>query len=391
MCGIIAGFNKKHDINEEVLLQFEDQSSRGTNGFGSIFLDENGKFSILRATGQIKGILDIKLNPSKAVIFHHRMPSASKNKISQTHPIKVSSGDLKNDYYFVHNGVIRNEEERKKHHEKELGYKYSTAVEETGWYNKPEIMFNDSEVIAYDIARFIEGQTNKIKTYGSVAFIMLQVNKKTQKTKKVFYGRNSGNPLKLAKSRDYIFLSSEGKGENIKEDMLYSFKLNDYKITKRKMILPTEDTEEKESPKKEKKKDDMEIESNISTPNISRRLEPWRGSHGYNDDNWTAWEDRDKIDDNWMAWEDEDKIDEYFDAAQLELDNLKESLKDGMHLDSLYTIDTEYIVKEIASNVSRAVELAREIKTNELMREDEKSPVEEETAVAATPVKKTAK
>lgn len=361
MCGIVAGFDKKKDVNEDVLLQFEDQSSRGTNGFGSIFMDETGKFSISRATGQIKAILDIKLQPTKMLIFHHRQPSSSKNKISQTHPILISSGDLKYDYYIVHNGVIHNDDERKKHHNENLGYTYSTEVETDGWYGKKDIMFNDSEVLGYDIARFIEGQTNEIKTAGSAAFIMVQVTKKHQKIRQVFYGRNSGNPLKLAKSRDFIFLSSEGKGEAIKENMLYSFAPNDFKIKKKKMAIPTSrpvangKTEDKDDKKEDKDDDDK--------PNGRIKHTTFDGyAHSSRDYNY---------DDEWMAWEEEEELDRYFNAAQLEMDNLKDTIKEAINGEELYLIDTEDIVKNIAVNLSRAVEYARNLKVSTYFNDPE--------------------
>lgn len=368
MCGIVAGFSKKQNINEEVLIQFEDQSSRGTNGFGSIFLDEKGKFSIYRATGQIKAILDVKLKPTKALIFHHRMPSSSKNKISQTHPIKISSGDLKHDYYFVHNGVIRNEDERKKVHNDELGYNYSTEVEHDSWYDKKEIMFNDSEVIGYDIARFIEDQTKIIEAAGSVAFIMTQVDKKSQVVKQIFYGRNSGNPLKLAKTRDYIFLSSEGKGDDIKEDTLYSFKLNDYKITKKKMVIPTisytDAVEEDKKDKEEEKSKGIIVEKESFTDYDDRGWKNLRSAHNY--------------DDEWMNFEEEQEVDKYFNAATMELDNLREIIAEAKG-DELYLIDTEDIVKNIAIQVSRGVEYARNLKISEYIADQEDELVIDKT------------
>ncbi len=380
MCGIVAGFNKAKDINEEVLLQFEDQSSRGTNGFGSLFINKDGKFTVSRATGQIKAIIDAYRTPAKMMIFHHRMPSSSKNKISQTHPIRITSGDLKHEYYFVHNGTIRNDKERKEYHEKELGYKYSTEVEENGWYDKKEIMYNDSEVLAYDIARFIEGQTTEIKTAASAAFIVAQVSKKTQKVTKIFYGRNFGNPLNLAKTRDYIFLSSEGKGEPIKENMLYSFKLDDYKIVKKKMTIPTSTFESD---------NDVEEHKGNATPKTI----------GFNDDpdDFGSYHiakgktNRYPIDDDWMTWEEEEDLNKYFNACQLELDNLKDIVTEAGG-EELYMIDVEDTIKNIAINLSQGVDYARRLKASEYAQSetDEVEEIKEDKAIVL-PTKTSAK
>lgn len=365
MCGIVAAFDKKKDVNEDVLLQFEDQSSRGTNGFGSMFIDDKGKFNIMRATGQIKAILDIKLAPTKMLIFHHRQPSSSKNKISQTHPIKISAGDLKHDYYIVHNGVIHNHEERKKVHNDELGYVYSTEVEGEGWGGKKESMYNDSETLGYDIARFIEGQDNKIETVGSAAFIMAQIDKKSEKVLKVFYGRNNGNPLKLAKSRDFLFLSSEGKGEEIKPDMLYSFSPDDFKITKKKMAISTYRTVVSNDGKD--KGDETKPKGTVKQIGFN--------SYNYDDDDYYGGYGRTYgrgvADDEWMSFEEEEELDKYFNAAQLELDNLREAIKEATHGEELYLLDTEDIVKNIAVNVARGVEYARNLKISEYMASPE--------------------
>lgn len=362
MCGIVAAFNKNKDVNEDVLLQFEDQSSRGTNGFGSIFLDEEGKFNIMRATGQIKAILDIKLQPTKMLIFHHRQPSSSKNKISQTHPILISSGDLKYEYYIVHNGVIYNDDERKKYHEKELGYKYSTDVEISGWYGEKETMYNDSEILGYDIARFIEGQTDKIETAGSAAFIMVQVTKKDQRIRKVFYGRNESNPLKLAKSRDYLFLSSEGKGEDIKPDMLYSFSPDNFKITKRKMAIPSSRIQSNEPADKDHKKDESKDEvilKRTSFDKYNRDVPYDRTISSYQDPN-----------EEWMSFEEEEELEKYFTSAHRELDELLEDIKDSKG-EQIYLIDSEEAIRNIAINISQGLEYARQLKIANYMANSE--------------------
>lgn len=228
MCGIIGAFHygkNKTNVNEITMEIMEDQILRGEDGFGAIFIDEKGKFITKRATELQKLFFDNYMNPSKMMILHHRYPTSTDNKINQTHPMLIKNKSLKFEYLIVHNGVITNEDKLKEKHEK-AGFKYLTEDEER---------FNDSESLAIEVAKFIENKITKIGAIGSCAFIALQYSKKTKKVNKIYYGRNNGNPLKLAKSRGFLYLSSDGKGDEIKKETLYSFDLKNFKIKKRKM------------------------------------------------------------------------------------------------------------------------------------------------------------
>ena len=158
--------------------------------------------------------------------MHHRNPTSSDNKLSQTHPIFVSNGSLKYDYYVIHNGMISNSDELRENHEK-LGFIYNTT--RTNRFSKEE--YNDSESLAIETAMYIEKQTKEMMIEGSAAFIVVQTNKKTQKAVNIFFGRKD-NPLKLAGRQGEIRLSSEGKGEEITEDMLYCFNIKSPSLTK---------------------------------------------------------------------------------------------------------------------------------------------------------------
>ncbi len=237
MCGIVAGFNinqNKNPVNEDIATIYEDQFHRGIKGFGTIFINENKSFNLKRATEPIKFMVQL-LQPSNkttGIIAHHRFPSSSENKISQTHPILVSNKELKYDYLVIHNGGIANDKWRKVEQEK-LGYEYTTA--RITDKNFPE--HNDSEALAIDLARFIEQKDKTIPAVGTAAFIAIAISKKTTKINRIFFGRNSGNPLNLAKSNKQIRISSEGPGNEIKENILYSFNLKDFKIQKRKINI----------------------------------------------------------------------------------------------------------------------------------------------------------
>lgn len=233
MCGIIAGFSKTQDVTSEIMDQFQDQRHRGTNGFGVMSIKEDGSFDIKRATSEILACVDLRLTESKMVLFHHRIPTSSTNKCNQTHPIKVEHEDFDNDYYLIHNGVIRNTDDLFQQHIKE-GYHYSTfeQIDSSSQYN-------DSESLAFEIAKFIEGKSKEVTAFGTVAFFIVQVNKKTQKVEKIFFGRNDGNPMNIHQSGGQVFLSSEGKGAEVVEDYLYSFSptAKKFKISKTKMII----------------------------------------------------------------------------------------------------------------------------------------------------------
>lgn len=240
MCGIIGAFNdeknQEESVNRWIIDTLQDQLERGQEGFGIIFIGADLKVRVERATEISKSLLDLYMpnNRVRMIVMHHRAPTSTDNKLKQTHPIYVDNGSLKYKYLFVHNGVIGNSDEVKKAHEA-LGFIYTTECEERKYKNGPK-KFNDSECLAIEVARFIEKQTDTLAAIGSAAFVCLQVNKKTDKLLRVFYGRNA-SPLNLSATRGKLRLSSEGEGNPIAEDYLYEFSPKDFKIKKRKMTM----------------------------------------------------------------------------------------------------------------------------------------------------------
>lgn len=234
MCGIIGAFHtgsNKMPVNETVLNQFEDQKERGIEGFGIIKINDKMEYKVDRATEGYKFMWDIHQDEVRNMILHHRIPTSSDNTLAQTHPILVDNGSLQFKYLLVHNGVIRNDKELKKEHE-DLGFVYTT---------QDELRFNDSECVAIEMARFIEGQTDVVGTRGNVAFICVQIDKKTDKITKLYFGRNEGNPLNMAKTRGKLLLSSTGPGETVTPFKLYECKLDaDMKLSKRQMCFAPE-------------------------------------------------------------------------------------------------------------------------------------------------------
>lgn len=238
MCGIVAGFSKKGKrISKSIMKRYEAQKHRGSQGFGYVafYKDGNGgRLSVGRSVDE-KGIRTKIMNENSSMImFHHRLPTSTPNVEEATHPIFVSHEELDYDYFVVHNGVIRNSDELRKKHEA-LGYVYNTIVETevvtkyTAKSNGAKYYldgtktekFNDSESLAIEVARYIDGMTSRIDTVGTVATIAWKVNKETGKLISISYGHNSGNPMTIADNKDYFFLSSVG-GTDIPEDILYT-------------------------------------------------------------------------------------------------------------------------------------------------------------------------
>ena len=249
MCGLISYFSfptidkktkkkiKPEPVNEEVINQLEDQIDRGNEGFGILMINEKNEIELKRATEISKALLDLYMTKSPMIIMHHRNPTSSENKISQTHPILVSDGSLKHDYYVIHNGMISNADDLKEKHEK-LGFIYNTV--RTNNFDREE--FNDSESLAIEIAMYIEKQTKEISIEGSAAFVIVQIDKKTKKATNIFFGRKD-NPLKLSGRQGEIRLSSEGKGEKISEKILYKFSIKSPSLTKTCLNFKKEEKE----------------------------------------------------------------------------------------------------------------------------------------------------
>jgi predicted glutamine amidotransferase len=232
MCGIIAMFDKRvkgEDVNEAVVNQYEEQFNRGTDGYGAVFIAKDGSYKIKRATEATKALIDLYMNPSKMILFHHRQPTSTDNFMDQTHPMVISHGSLKHDYLVVHNGIISNDDELKAKHEK-LGFIYRTQYTEDT--TAATVKFNDSECLAIEVARYIEEQSEEIDTFSSAAFVALQIDKKTDKVIQVFFGKSQASALNIHSSAGRIELSSEGRGAEVTEQ-LWSFNIENFKLKSR--------------------------------------------------------------------------------------------------------------------------------------------------------------
>lgn len=240
MCGIIGSFKTKanHYANESVVNQYEEQHGRGSEGFGVILINKRKEITVRRATEAAKFMYDLHMKQVPFMIAHHRFPTSSKNHLSQTHPLLVSHDSLDSDYLVVHNGVIGNAEALQKEHA-ELGFQYRTAhyVYPYTTSKEPSLKFNDSEALAIELARFIDGDSKIVGTRGAAAFIVVQIDKEKQTVKRIHFGRNDTNPLHMAKTRGELFLSSSGKGDNLSPHILYSCSLEGEMELSRKPIV----------------------------------------------------------------------------------------------------------------------------------------------------------
>jgi hypothetical protein len=222
MCGIIGAFDSREgaSVNAWVVDAYEEQHARGQRGFGTVGSDGEAT-EVRRACTEAKFMFDLHARDWPMLLAHHRQPTSSDNHLDQTHPLAVRHDGLKADWLVVHNGVIRNCEKLKAEHEA-MGFAYATAYVEVGYDGKETDKFNDSESLAIEVARYIEGQTDEVGTLGSAAFVALELEKGTGRILRVHYGRNS-NPLHVESGKGFVRLSSEGAGADCEAFKLHSF------------------------------------------------------------------------------------------------------------------------------------------------------------------------
>lgn len=229
MCGIVYVSRKDGKrAGKMTFKRYKRQQARGTDGFGFVGFGKD-KIDIVTRTENEDGISKkLDKNNSDTILFHHRLPTSTPNLAEMAHPIKVENKKLKYIYYVVHNGIISNDDELKKKHNK-MGFSYTTAMvrklkifTQKNKTIEREDFFNDSESFAIDLALYLEGKQKNLKSEGSIAFIALKTTKKG-KPLNLYYGRNSGNPLRIESDKTFFCLRSEGSGYLIMPDVLYNY------------------------------------------------------------------------------------------------------------------------------------------------------------------------
>jgi predicted glutamine amidotransferase len=168
MCGIIYAKNLIGDrpVNNLVKILYQNQKDRGQQGFGFVGLSRK-RIGTYRATGE-RGIMKyLSACQYDEIIFHHRFPTSTHNTLKSTHPFVIEMDDKR--YYFAHNGIVQNADELEEKHSRK-GITYSSAEGAD---------FNDSEALAWDVCLWLSKKQQKIEAKGSVAFLCLEVDKRT--------------------------------------------------------------------------------------------------------------------------------------------------------------------------------------------------------------------
>lgn len=224
MCGIV--FAKDTGIMANITARrYQRQKHRGTQGFGYVSA-LNGEIIGLERSTEEKDILEkLHQDIGNMILFHHRFPTSTPNYVEATHPIFVSHESLKHDYLVVHNGVVSNAGILRTRHEA-AGFKYRTLltsydVTVDGTQYIAGERFNDTEALAIELAITIEAIGTKLDITGTAAFIAYQIEKGKNRIEKVFFGRNTLNPLKVWGYKNFVTICSEGAGEDAEPHTLY--------------------------------------------------------------------------------------------------------------------------------------------------------------------------
>lgn len=228
MCGLI--WIKRKDgkkAYKNVLKRYRAQQHRGKEGYGYVAIQDNKVVSYKRAVTELEIIKLMEKEVASEILFHHRLPTSTPNLEETAHPIKVSNHYLDHEYFFAHNGVIRNTEDLKKEHEK-LGFRYNTELLEgiksvsTGNMYVEKKRWNDSESLAIESALVIDGRQKAINTKGPAAVIGLKV--KGDVVVDRFFYRNTMNPLCYHEDNVMIAITSLGKGNFIPTTFVHRLK-----------------------------------------------------------------------------------------------------------------------------------------------------------------------
>lgn len=230
MCGILYVKRLDNKPAAKILSRrYRKQRGRGSEGFGFISIKQSGRATApQRFMYEHEALSALKDNRHQHVLMHHRFPTSTPNVPESTHPLLIAHAELQYDYFVLHNGTISNDVELKTAHEK-LGYKYHTELytkytATSGKTYHDPVMWNDSEALAIELARTIEGKQNSVLARGNIAYIVLQVEKTTHQALALYYGTNGGNPLTIQRTKEFLCIASEG-GTAVNDDICYRLNL----------------------------------------------------------------------------------------------------------------------------------------------------------------------
>lgn len=227
MCGIIVckrfdGIPARGIIEQ----QYKNQKSRGIKGFGFVSMKDEKVEQFVKSADEANILKALRETTSDHVLFHHRNPTSTPNVWEAAHPILVESDSLKYNYLVMHNGSIKNTLTLKAQHEKE-GFVYRTqlnrvSISRAGTIYPEAPMWNDSESLAIELAKDLDDKCAGIdEPEGTIAFVAMQIEKKTLKVRKLFWGRNYQGSLIFQSNDRLMLISSEGKGKQIETETLF--------------------------------------------------------------------------------------------------------------------------------------------------------------------------
>ena len=246
MCGLALAANKKRKrVGHRVYDLYKKQKHRGQAGYGFISIQDGVMQELVRGKSELSIKSELLSEQSELILFHHRQPTSTPNTIGTTHPIFVSNDELEHDYYVMHNGCVSNDDELKKKHE-ELGYIYTTEYVEMKFAKnnagEMEILetgdtkFNDSEALAIEAARLIEGKQNKMENRGAAAFFVVQLEKGSKNVAAVYYAQNFGRQLGFQKKKGWTLIASEN-GKEVTQLKLYRMDPKTFEITESELDM----------------------------------------------------------------------------------------------------------------------------------------------------------
>lgn len=174
---------------------------------------------------RIKKLLNRKKH--EEVMFHHRYSTSTIDVRNACHPFSTKDY-FESQYVGMHNGVLNNSKTLKTDHLKR-GIQY-VSTQENG-------TFNDSEALVYDLARYFEGEVDRLTASGTIAFIVIKMVNGKRDT--LFFGHNSGNPLVMKKTNNSITISSTGEGEPVPINKLHMYNYETGKLRVTDMTIPS--------------------------------------------------------------------------------------------------------------------------------------------------------
>ncbi len=208
--------------------RYKRQRSRGTQGFGFYV---PGMDRLTHNTREQRILRLLKRSESSEILYHHRWPTSTDNVRNACHPFSTKTF-FANNYVLVHNGMIWNDVELSRAHA-ERGISYISA--------QSDGKFNDSEALLWDVALYLEGEQDSLKSEGDIAFVLVQ-NDAQGKPKKLYFARNGGSPLYMMLDHKGMNLASEidedNKASLVPANTLYSWDYETYKLEQTHLEIP---------------------------------------------------------------------------------------------------------------------------------------------------------